>query len=99
MGDQPLGVDKCKTLFKEIFDGLDTNKDGGVVWKELENNIGSVDPEKAKQFMDLADTNKDKRIDFDEFLEFVHMIMKSEDLSMDKLTQDHINHFKKLFAA
>ena len=53
---------------EDIFDGLDANKDGGIVWKELEANIGKTDPDKAAQLMEMADKNQDDKITWDEFI-------------------------------
>ena len=94
-----LGTEERKKQFKVIFDSLDANKDGGIVWKELEANTGKTDPDKAAQLMEMADKNQDDKITWDEFLDFVEGVMKQEDLSLDKLSNEHMDHFKALFSA
>lgn len=65
----------------------------------MEANIGKTDPDKARQLMDMADKNRDQKIELSEFLEFVEAVMKAEDLTFDKLSQEHMDHFKALFSA
>merc|ERR1719410_2900838 len=47
----------------------------------------------------MADKNRDQKIELGEFLDFVEAVMKAEDLSFDKLTSEHMGHFKALFSA
>ena len=92
-----LGLEKATQTFRQIFDELDADKDGGITWNELESNIGKADPEKARQLMDLADRNRDHRIEFDEFVAFVKVVLKAEGLTFDTLTQANMDHFRQLF--
>ncbi|KAJ9469517.1 hypothetical protein DIPPA_25003 [Diplonema papillatum] len=94
-----IGADAAKQRFRGIFDSLDANKDGGIVWKELEANIGKADPEKARQLMEMADKNQDDKIEYDEFLSFVEVILRAESLTFDKLSEEHMTHFENLFKA
>ena len=94
-----LGLEKATQTFRGLFDDLDSDKDGGITWNELESNIGKSDPEKARQMMDLADANRDNRIEFAEFVDFVKVVLKAESLTLDTMTNEHMDHFRALFTA
>ena len=92
-----FGEAAARGHIRDLFDKLDADKDGGLTWNELEENIGKIDPKKAKTMMDLADTDTDDRIDLEEFCEFVTLVLRAEKLSFALLERRHIEHFYELF--
>ena len=92
-----LGSAKAAELLRELFDTIDTNKDGALEWSELEGNVGRADPAKARQLMDCAFGTKDRMIDFESFSEFMEDNLKAEGLSMDTATAEHFDSVRTHF--
>jgi len=78
-----LGINEAKRLrqdnyLRKKFDLLDKSKDGRVETKELKNMMLIDNPELTSKdawlLMNVADTNNDKTITFDEFKKLMHLV-------------------------
>lgn len=88
MGDN-LTDDKIRE-YKEAFDMFDRDKDGQIDAKELGNVLRSLGHEPNEQELsDMiydVDSNEDKRIDFNEFIQLMQKRAKDSDIE-EELTE------------
>ena len=98
MAGTPLGAEKAASAMRELFDVIDTDHDGRVEWGDLESGIHRSDPAKARELMECAADSPDRTIDFDTFTEFFDDRLGAEGLSLETLTQEHVQSFKSHFA-
>ncbi|KAL7670197.1 hypothetical protein ACOME3_005139 [Neoechinorhynchus agilis] len=64
--------------YKEIFSYLDANGDGTVTAKEMRDRMAQtgtlLSDEQIDKMIDMADTNNDRLIDFDEFVKLMNRL-------------------------
>merc|ERR1711892_569148 len=73
--DEQSREERDKTFIRNAFAAFDTNNDGFITRDELENvlsQMGTVTENEVNTLLAEADTNKDNKIDIEEFVRVMH---------------------------
>jgi len=92
-----IGEDKrYKQLCKQVFDDFDHKKDGVITADELAKELpGKYDEKELSKMVGEADTNGDNKIEFKEFVAFIHEKLGSADMFDKRLSSRYRNSFPK----
>lgn len=98
--EDPVPETSITAQFKAIFESLDMNSDGGVSRSELKAKM-SKNPrgQKALCMLEIADTDGNDTLTWEEFISFVESTVVKEGFSMEQLGQQQVNVFKSMFTS
>eukprot|EP01063_Lacrimia_lanifica_P031125 TRINITY_DN5067_c2_g1_i1.p2 TRINITY_DN5067_c2_g1~~TRINITY_DN5067_c2_g1_i1.p2 ORF type:complete len:145 (+),score=43.11 TRINITY_DN5067_c2_g1_i1:60-437(+) len=91
-----LGNDGALAALKHSYTVLDENADGMVTNLEFRDVLMHSSLDLGKDYAQQMRTDAEREFTFDDFLAFVETGLKSEDLTLESLTQPHVDHLTDL---